>query len=134
MTPNSRSRNGILINVAPLHFMLNENEKAKEILDKIDILTIQRKILKGYHQLLYAYYYYVENDFSKSKQYLDASMDYDKLFKAGADLVRSAILLKEDNKKDAVKLFAKLPTELDEYIEPFDRLFIELKSQIKPEK
>ncbi len=131
MTPNSRSKNGILINIAPLHFMLDEMEEGKKVLDSIDLLTIKLKVLKGYMQLLYAYYYYKIDDVKKADGFLEAAINYDELFKFPADLVKSAILLKDNKKDEAAKLFSGIPKDLDDYIEPFDKLFLEVESQLK---
>ncbi len=127
MSPNSKTKNAILINIPPLYFLLEENEEAKNILDKIDILDIKKNMLKGYVQVLFAYYYYKKENYEQMTAYLDASVNYDELFSSSKDLFLCAKESKT-NKEKAKKLFKNLPQEEDYYIEPLDVLFLELKN------
>jgi len=132
VSPNTKSRNGILLNLVPLYYMIDDKVNAHENLQKVDFLALKKPILKSYYQLLMAYNKYLDGDFDKINDYLESAVSYEKLAKTVAELVKSAVLIKKEEIEEGKKMFNSLPDDLDEYyFEPFDKLYIELSKSIK---
>jgi len=131
ITPNTKSRNGILLNLVPFYFMVDDNENAIKNIKEVDFLTLKKPILKSYYQLLMAYSKYLENNFEKINDYLDSAISYEPLAKTVADLLKIAISIKENPDNNIIEKFKELPNDLDEfYFEPFDKLYIELEKKL----
>ena len=135
ISPNNKSRNGILLNLAPLYFMIDEKDNAIENLKKVDFLAFKKPMLKSYFQLLTAYGKYLENDFEKINDYLESAISYEPLAETVSELLKAAVLIKEDKKEEGFKLFKTLPNDLNDldeyYFEPFDKLYLEIEKLVK---
>ena len=132
VTPNSKSRNGILLNLVPLYFMIDDIDNAREYLKKVDFLTLKKPILKSYYQLLQAYLKYKEGEFEKLDDYLESALNYEKEAKTTCDLLKLAVEIKKNPEKDLYGEFKKLPDDVEEYyFEPFDKLYLELAEDLK---
>jgi hypothetical protein len=131
ITPNSKSRNGILLNLVPLYFMIDDIENAKKSIFDVDFLVLKKPILKSYYQLLMAYTKYLENDFTPIEGYLESALSYEPEAKTVSELIKTAVMFKEGNIKIAKETFNELPKELDEfYFEPFDKLYLKLEKEL----
>ncbi len=132
ISPNSKSRNGILLNLVPLYFMVEDIDNATKNIKEVDFLTLKKPILKSYYQLLMAYSKYLEGDFEKIEDYLESAVSYEPLAKTVSELLKLAISLKKEPNINITEKFKSLPSDLDEYyFEPFDKLYIEIKKKLK---
>ncbi len=124
----SRKANGILFNLIPLYFKINDINGAKNYLEQMDFLTIKNKVLKGYYYILMAYLNLKLENYKLVEEHIVSACNYDEIKTLkDIDLMRCGVLVKEGKLDEAKIIFDKLPVNTSDYIEPIDDLYSELK-------
>lgn len=124
----SRKANGILFNLIPLYFKINDIDGARNYLEQMDFLTIKNKVLKGYYYILMAYLNFKLENYKLVEEHIISACNYDEIKTLkDIDLMRCGVLVKEGKTEEAKVIFDKMPINISDYIEPIDDLYIELK-------